>query len=77
MDALKKSLNEQGVQLSIAELERSAFLARNEKRLSVLLVLTLFNAFALATGAISLFDAYCGKARHRANALNSPGALKT
>ena len=73
MDALTRTLNEQRSRLSIAEQDRSAFLARNEKRLSLLLALTLFNGFALAMGAVSLFDAY---RRHPADTLRPPQALK-
>lgn len=62
--ALADSLNAQRVHLAQADQERAVELARSDKRSALLLVLAIFNAFAAALGAISLYEAYRAKPRH-------------
>ncbi|WP_165190381.1 hypothetical protein [Paraburkholderia dioscoreae] len=62
--ALNESLNAQRANLATAERQRANELASSDRRSASLIALALFNAFATALGAISLFDAYRAKRGH-------------
>ncbi|MEM5372924.1 hypothetical protein V4C53_43980 [Paraburkholderia azotifigens] len=64
--ALADSLEAQRTHLAQAEQARALELRTNDRRSAILLVLTLFNAFAAALAGISLYEAYRANRRRSA-----------
>jgi hypothetical protein len=62
--ALNESLAAQRANLAAAEQQRAHEIATHDRRVAWLIALALFNTFATAVGAISLFDAYRAKSGH-------------